>query len=100
MGPAPEGISLLAAVQACQGRLAPDTCVDVPYIGGACAFHAAMYDLHQAMVGSLSRWTLKDLLAKPRPEEGSLLGHCKIQVHPMTAQEGLSSRRGLAKKAA
>lgn len=64
----PEAISLLAIVEACQGRILGDFCSDADDLGKVCAFHRAGAELHRAIVGVLSRWTLADLLAKPRPD--------------------------------
>jgi len=62
-------ISLLAIVEACQGKLLGDYCQESDSTESVCAFHAAMLDLHRAIVGSLERWSLADLAAKPRPSE-------------------------------
>ncbi|MDX9973707.1 MAG: Rrf2 family transcriptional regulator [FCB group bacterium] len=60
-------ITLLAIVEACQGKLLGDYCVEFDKLEWVCGFHAAMNDLHLAIVGALSRWTLADLAAKPGP---------------------------------
>jgi Rrf2 family protein len=67
-------ITLLAAVEACQGMVVGDYCrsVDLPGVA-VCAFHRAMAEVHRATVAALARWTLADLLADPvgdRPAAG------------------------------
>jgi Rrf2 family protein len=74
-------ITLLEIVQACQGIVTADYCdaLGAATAPEACGFHQAMYELHQATVRSLSRWTLKMLAAKPVPV-GKLSGntHCRM----------------------
>lgn len=60
-------ITLLDVVEACQGRILGDYCQEFGQMELVCAYHAAMHDLHRAIVDSLSRWTLADLAAKPTP---------------------------------
>lgn len=62
---APEEISLLSIVAACQGSILADYCQDADDLKLVCSFHAAMAELHLATVGVLSKWTLADLAAKP-----------------------------------
>lgn len=63
----PEEVSLLAIVEACQGPILTDFCEDGADLAQTCAFHQAAAELHDAIVGVLSKWTLAELLAKPRP---------------------------------
>lgn len=63
----PREITLLAVVEACQGKVLGDYCQEYDRTEWVCAFHAAMQDLHNAVVGTLQRWTLADLAAKPGP---------------------------------
>jgi len=63
----PERVTLLDVTEACQGKLLGDYCQDVVVISQTCAFHRAMDDLHQALVGALQRWTIGDLAAQPEP---------------------------------
>lgn len=76
----PEQITLLAVVEACQGVILGDFCGETPDLSRTCAFHQAAAQLHQAVVGVLSSWTLADLLKKPCPDpslpEGSRCWLC------------------------
>jgi Rrf2 family nitric oxide-sensitive transcriptional repressor len=64
---APQGISLLEVVEACQGKILADYCQEHPRLGQVCAYHKAMHELQRAIVGTLGRWTLEDMAAKPAP---------------------------------
>lgn len=66
---APETITLLAVVEACQGAILGDFCDEAPDLDQTCTFHQACDELHNAIVGILSRWTLARFLQKPRPVE-------------------------------
>ncbi len=65
----PDEISLLSIVEACQGAILGDFCQDADRLEKTCAFHQAGAELHGAIVGILSRWTLAELLRKPCPSE-------------------------------
>jgi Rrf2 family protein len=65
----PDEISLLSIVEACQGAILGDFCQDAEELEKTCAFHQAGAELHGAIVGVLSRWTLAELLQKPCPSE-------------------------------
>lgn len=62
----PDEISLLAIVEACQGVILGAFCTETDDLSAACAFHQAGAELHQAIVGVLSCWTLAQFLRKPR----------------------------------
>jgi Rrf2 family protein len=64
---APETITMLAIVEACQGTILGDFCDEAPDLAKTCAFHQACAELHDAIVGVLSRWTLAQFIQKPRP---------------------------------
>ena len=64
---APVEITLLAVVEACQGAIMGDYCQSGCDLDGACSYHHAAAELHDAIVGVLSRWTLEDLNRKPKP---------------------------------
>jgi Rrf2 family protein len=64
---APESITMLAIVEACQGTILGDFCDEAPDLAQTCAFHQACAELHDAIVGALSRWTLAQFIQKPRP---------------------------------
>jgi Rrf2 family protein len=64
---APETITMLEIVEACQGTILGDFCDAAPDLAKTCAFHQACAELHDAIVGVLSRWTLAEFLRKPRP---------------------------------
>lgn len=63
----PREITLLDIVQACQGHLVGSFCSPGQDPVATCAFHRAGVELHQAMVEVLSRWTLEQIAAKPKP---------------------------------
>src|SRR5271157_1227380 len=63
----PESITLLAITEACQGTLLANLCSETDNLAGACAFHRAGAELHQAIMGVMSRWTLADFLSNPIP---------------------------------
>ncbi len=50
---------------------------DLPH---ACAFHEAGFELHQAIVGVLSRWTLARLLEKPYLAAKHLHERCLVRA--------------------
>lgn len=65
MNQPPSRITLLAVVESCQGTIHGDycnaSCRDISF----CRFHEATLELHRAVCGILSRWTLADLLERP-----------------------------------
>ena len=61
----PEQITMLEVVQACQGQLLGDYCLTVCDMTAVCAYHRAAAELHTAICGVLSRWTLAQFLKKP-----------------------------------
>ncbi len=71
-------ITLLHIVEACQGLLRAPYCLGVESLDGVCGYHAAMKELHDSTMRSLSEWTLTDLMRTPaRPCRDS--GHnCKM----------------------
>ena len=60
-------ITLLSVVEACQGTLVGDYCQPGCDLTSVCAYHRAAAELHAAISGVLSRWTLEQLLQKPAP---------------------------------
>lgn len=62
---APEQVTLLAIVEACQGTIIGNYCKSARPSSSHCSFHRAAMELHDAITGVLGRWTLKDLLDKP-----------------------------------
>jgi len=74
-------VTLLAIAEACQGKILENYCSGANDPDAVCAFHRAMLELHDCIVGSLSRVTLADLAAKPEPT-GTLRGavDCRIGV--------------------
>lgn len=72
-------ISLLEIVEACQGRLVGDYCQEsAPPSVKVCGFHQAMLEVHQAMVHTLSKWTLKDLADRPGPSGDTPIPGCRM----------------------
>jgi len=72
LGRDPAQISLLAVVETCQGTIIGDYCqsTHLPF-SALCSFHQAAEELHRAITGVLSRWTLAALLERPHPPGGS-----------------------------
>jgi len=66
---APEEITLLAVVEACQGRILGDYCDGVGEVHQTCAYHQAMKEAHDAILGVMQKWTIGDLVKKPLPSE-------------------------------
>ena len=64
---APEEVSLLEIVEASQGAILGDFCQDAEKLEATCALHHAGAELHAAIVGVLSRWTLADVIERPCP---------------------------------
>jgi Rrf2 family protein len=63
----PEEITLLEIVEACQGKILGSYCEPTGQMSRVCAFHKAMVEAHDCLLGTLSRWTLADLAEKPGP---------------------------------
>jgi Rrf2 family protein len=63
----PRAVSILAVVEACQGPVLPDFCRPLPALRGTCALHRLGAELHSAVIGVLSGWTLEDFLRHPAP---------------------------------
>jgi Rrf2 family protein len=76
-----DGITLLEIVEACQGKILGDFCQNESVrLSGVCAYHRAMLELHEAIIGTLSRWTLADLLKRPQGISGGLpVETCKMR---------------------
>lgn len=81
----PSAITMLSVVEACQGRVVGDYCRGDCDPRLTCAYHRFAADLHETVVGVLSRWTLVDILAKPEPA-AKLRGRtdCKMMGRPRT----------------
>lgn len=62
---APEEITLLAVVEACQGTIVGDYCRVNRNDTEFCAFHQASLELQQAMVKVLTRWRIGQMAKKP-----------------------------------
>lgn len=67
LGRDPREITLLAIVEACQGTVLGDFCEEADDLAKTCAFHQACAELHDAIVSILSKWTLAQFIAQPRP---------------------------------
>ena len=73
----PQEISLLDVVEACQGLITAQYCDRADETTNLCSFHRAMAELHEAVIGTLTDWTLEDLLRCPASPEAP--GHqCKM----------------------
>ena len=62
-----QDITLLAVVEACQGKILGNFCQETCDLDNVCAFHEAAAQLHEAIVDVLSRWTVADLAKRPHP---------------------------------
>ncbi len=83
----PESITLLAIVEACQGVILGDFCPGDVEPRLTCAFHQAGMELHAAIVGVLSRWTLADLIRRPSPDPSiAMVSQCWLQPCPRLRQ--------------
>jgi Rrf2 family protein len=89
----PRSISLLSIVEACQGAILADFCQPVTQMGDVCAYHKAAVELHRAIVGVLSRWSLAQLLARPAPT-GVLAG--QLRCYMLSSGATSAARQGAA----
>jgi Rrf2 family protein len=64
-------ITLRSIFEACQGSLVGDYCRTDCDPTMICSFHRAAAELHEAILGVLSRWTLAQLSRKPEGALGS-----------------------------
>lgn len=64
----PEELTLLEIVEACQGKVLGDFCQPADDLSLVCSYHRAMAELHDVIIGVLSRWTLADLATRPQPD--------------------------------
>lgn len=62
----PDEITVLDIVQACQGEIVGGYCRSVCDPALVCAFHSAAEQLERSITETLKRWTLRDLLERPR----------------------------------
>ena len=83
----PEQITLLAVVEACQGAIQGNFCEDAEDLAKTCAFHQAAGELHRAVVDVLSRWTLAQLLIKPRPSPELVDRHIQCWLAPLPEED-------------
>jgi len=67
MGQSPGEITLLSVVEACQGAIVGDFCQSSRPAASFCGFHRAALELHGAVTGVLSKWTLAHLIESPLP---------------------------------
>lgn len=74
----PSDVTLLAIVEACQGAIVGSYCHDIDDLRMTCAFHRAAVELQHSVVSVLSRWTLEQLAASPRPGK-----HLPREIHCM-----------------
>jgi Rrf2 family protein len=82
----PSDVTLLAIVEACQGTIVGNYCQDIDDLQTTCAFHRATVELRHSIVKVLSRWSLEQLAASPRPAEclpGEM--HCMMAGFPVSS---------------
>jgi len=91
---APETVTMQAIVEACQGAILGDFCDEAPDLAKTCAFHQACAELHGAILGVLSRWTLADFIQHPRPI-GMLHKRipCWLEPTPQVVSLGTAGRK-------
>ncbi|HBY59350.1 MAG TPA: hypothetical protein DEH78_05980 [Solibacterales bacterium] len=86
---APEEITLLAVVEACQGAIIGDFCASARPPSKFCNFHRAALELHEAITAVLERWTVAELLKKPGAASGvTCLMGAALNSPPDLAQTG------------
>lgn len=78
---APSEVTLLTVVEACQGAILEDYCASGCDLGQTCSFHRAAEELHRAVTGVLSRWTMAHLAEKTRPDGRSPHAVRCVMVH-------------------
>jgi Rrf2 family protein len=61
----PSEVTLLAVVEACQGAIIGNFCQSLRPAHTHCNFHRAAQELHDAIKGVLSKWTLAHLMEAP-----------------------------------
>ena len=89
----PAQLTLMAIVEACQGKVLGDFCQPTSDLSMVCAYHKAMAELHDVIIGVLSRWTLADLAAKPQPDP-ELAPHVNCKLHlAVHAKKARKSKR-------
>ena len=77
----PQSISMLEIVEACQGKILAPFCEQASDLRRVCGFHRAMVELHDCTVGTLSRWSLADLVERPWPSaEMEKTVDCRVRV--------------------
>jgi Rrf2 family protein len=94
----PESITLLAITEACQGALLANLCSETGNMAGACAFHQAGAELHQAILGVMSRWTLASFLSNPSPSL-RCEGRIRCWMQPIDEDSLLQLASGQGRKA-
>ena len=72
----PQDITLLDAVEACQGKILGDFCEQTDNLRDVCAFHRAGAELHDAITGVRSRWRVAEFVVRPLPT-GALRGRTR-----------------------
>jgi Rrf2 family protein len=79
LGRPPEEVTLMAIVEACQGAIVGDFPHGSPLSSSNCGFHCAALDLHNAITGVLSRWTLAQFLDVPPHSEVGPRADCLMR---------------------
>lgn len=76
---APENVTLLDIVEACQGLVTADYCRGFKGPSHVCSYHIAMKELHDATIRTLSGWTLAALLRCPARPSADDEKSCKME---------------------
>ncbi|MCX6623672.1 MAG: Rrf2 family transcriptional regulator [Acidobacteria bacterium] len=88
---APQDITLLAVVEACQGTIVGDYCKSPRSGDHSCNFHRAAVELHEAITGVLGHWTIAGLLEEPYATGDTLSGIACLMArapHPEQLRDG------------
>lgn len=82
----PEEITLLAIVEACQGKVLGDYCTEHDDMEQVCAFHQAMQEVQHQLVSTLSAWNMRHLMERPLPCE-ALRGLVQCRIAPASHED-------------
>jgi len=88
----PKEITLLDVVEACQGLIIGNYCQNMKeHERPHCGFHEAMLEVHQSMVGVLTKWTVSDLANNTKHNDPA-------NGHKLSCKMALCSPNGCAAK--
>jgi len=88
LGRAPNQITLLAVVEACQGAIVGDYCRQDCDVATVCPYHRAALELQEAVVAVLSRWDLERITETPQSFSPPSGRSCLIALGPELQRSG------------